>query len=54
MAREAEFEEQKRRRAYLESVQSVSEPQGPRPELPRGGVGDGSGEGIRFEGCKTC
>lgn len=48
MAREAEFEEQKQRRAYLEGLQPVSNPEGPRPEPPATG-GD-----VRFDGCKTC
>ncbi|GAA5857483.1 hypothetical protein JCM8547_009295 [Rhodosporidiobolus lusitaniae] len=49
-ARELEFEEQARKRAYLESVQAVSNPVTPPPwvdEVPT------SAEGMDFSGCKT-
>jgi protein PET117 len=48
--RELEFEEQARKRAYLESVQAVSNPIVPPPrvdEVPT------SAEGMDFSGCKT-
>ncbi|ORY92496.1 hypothetical protein BCR35DRAFT_297930 [Leucosporidium creatinivorum] len=50
-AREAEFEEQARKRAYLESVQEVSNPVAPAPPL-KGEVPQ-SADGMDF-GCKTC
>jgi len=50
-ARELEFEDQARKRAYLESVQSVSQPVVPAP--PVKGEVPTSPEGLDF-GCKTC
>lgn len=50
-AREAEFEKQARKRAYLESMQGVSNPVGPPP--PKCDV-PVSAEGMDFAGCTTC
>lgn len=50
-AREAEFEDQARKRAYLEGVQLISNPTLPLPELK--GERPTSGEGMDFN-CKTC
>jgi len=50
-AREAEFEEQARKRAYLESVQEISNPVAPAPPL-KGEVPQ-SADGMDF-GCKSC
>jgi protein PET117 len=50
-AREAEFEEQARKRAYLETIQGVSHPVVPPPEIK--GEVPTSAEGMDF-GCKTC
>lgn len=49
-AREAEFEDQARKRAYLESVQGVSNPVVPPPKVEK--VPE-SAEGMDF-GCKNC
>lgn len=49
--RQLEFEEQARKRAYLESVQGVSNPQVPPP--PVQGQVPTSADGMDF-GCKTC
>lgn len=49
--RQLEFEEQARKRAYLESVQGVSNPQVPAP--PVQGQVPTSADGMDF-GCKTC
>lgn len=49
--RAREFEEQARRRAYLESQQSVSNAtEYSRPTIP---VNDGM-TAVEFQGCKTC
>ncbi|KAM0748361.1 hypothetical protein T439DRAFT_328340 [Meredithblackwellia eburnea MCA 4105] len=48
--RELEFEDQARKRAYLESLQGVSNPTGPAPPV-KGDVPTSS-EGMDF-GCKT-
>lgn len=49
--REAEFEDQARKRAYLESIQQISNPQTPPPpavdQVPQ------NAEGLDF-GCKSC
>ncbi|GAA5845980.1 hypothetical protein JCM9279_004745 [Rhodotorula babjevae] len=50
-ARELEFEDQARKRAYLETVQAVSQPVVPPPPV-KGDVPT-SPEGLDF-GCKTC
>lgn len=50
-AREQEFEDQTRKRAYLESVQGVSAPVVP-PPMVKGEV-PVNGEGLDF-GCKSC
>ncbi|GAA6048265.1 hypothetical protein JCM3770_006511 [Rhodotorula araucariae] len=50
-ARELEFEDQARKRAYLESIQTVSQPVVPPPQV-RGEVPT-SADGLDF-GCKTC
>lgn len=50
-AREAEFEDQARKRAFLEGVQGISNPIVPAP-VPKGEVPT-SAEGLDF-GCKTC
>lgn len=51
-AREAEFEDQARKRAFLEGVQGVSNPVAPAAPTPKGEV-PSSAEGLDF-GCKTC
>lgn len=54
-AREAEFEDQKVKREYLEKLQPVSNPSGPKPEKPIQSITDDSPTGsIKFEGCKSC
>ncbi|GAA5868834.1 hypothetical protein JCM1840_005138 [Sporobolomyces johnsonii] len=50
-ARQAEFEDQARKRAYLETLQEVSNPVVPAP--PVKGEVPTSPEGMDF-GCKTC
>ncbi|GJN89222.1 hypothetical protein Rhopal_002201-T1 [Rhodotorula paludigena] len=50
-ARELEFEEQARKRAYLESVQHVSNPVLPAPQVK--GAVPTSAEGMDF-GCTSC
>lgn len=50
-AREAEFEDQNRKRAYLEGVQSVTNP-GVAPPILQGEVPT-TAEGMDFN-CKTC
>lgn len=50
-AREAEFEEQARKRAFLENMQGVSNPTTPPPPLK--GEIPTSSEGMDF-GCKDC
>ncbi|KAK4051235.1 hypothetical protein OIV83_003057 [Microbotryomycetes sp. JL201] len=47
--RELEFEDQARKRAYLETVQSVSTSSSPRPDVPAPATADG----MDF-GCKSC
>ncbi|KAM0787518.1 hypothetical protein ACM66B_003589 [Microbotryomycetes sp. NB124-2] len=47
--RELEFEDQARKRAYLETVQNVSNASAPRPDVQV----PASAEGMDF-GCKTC
>ncbi|EFP74473.2 hypothetical protein PGT21_031353 [Puccinia graminis f. sp. tritici] len=56
LAREAEFEEQKVRREYLEHVQPISNPSGPKPEKPKiTSNNDGQiPSPVKLEGCKTC
>jgi hypothetical protein len=55
LAREAEFEEQKVRREYLEHLQPISNPSGPKPEKSRTSVNkDGEIPPVKLEGCKTC
>lgn len=49
--RQLEFEDQARKRAYLESLQGVSNPQAPVP--PVLGQVPTSADGMDF-GCKTC
>lgn len=50
--RELEFQDQAKKRAYLESVQSVSEPVVPAPRIDAADVPK-SADGLDF-GCKTC
>jgi len=54
-AREAEFEEQKVRREYLENLQPISNPTGPKPEKSKQSLNnDGEIVPVKLEGCKTC
>ncbi|GAA5878605.1 hypothetical protein JCM16303_002141 [Sporobolomyces ruberrimus] len=50
--RELEFKDQAKKRAYLESIQQVSNPVVEPPKVPQGEVPKSS-EGMDF-GCKTC
>ncbi|MBW0524930.1 hypothetical protein O181_064645 [Austropuccinia psidii MF-1] len=55
MARETEFDEQSRRRDYLENLQPITNHSGPRPEKPKETLSsNGSINPIKLEGCKTC
>jgi hypothetical protein len=55
LEREAELEEQKVRREYLETVQPITNPSGPKPEKSRKNSNeDGGITPVRLEGCKTC
>lgn len=51
-AREKEFQDQLRRRLYLEQNQSVSNPSS-RPEIPSD-IALKPMDEIEFQGCKTC
>ena len=51
--REAEFEDQARKRAYLESVQHISNPTTPPPPTVDKDQVPTSAEGLDF-GCKSC
>jgi hypothetical protein len=52
-AREKEFEEQLRRRLYLEQHQKVSEPASPAAQIPSDTSLQPMDE-VEFQGCKTC
>ena len=55
LAREAEFEEQKVRREYLENLQPISNPTGPKPEKSKLNLSnDGEITAVKLESCKTC
>ncbi|KAH9812321.1 hypothetical protein DFH28DRAFT_1031697, partial [Melampsora americana] len=48
--RDAEFEDQQQKQAYLQSIQPVTNPSGPIP-LPKN---DTLNHPIKLDGCKTC